>query len=263
MTNPHGSWIWYELMTPDAQASRTFYEGVVGWTIDADSVMPGDTEYRMIHAPDGEAGGVLTLTREMQDGGAYPGWFGYIGVDDVDATADAVKAAGGTVHMSPTDVPDVGRMAMVSDPQGVPLYIMRGFSAEDSTAFARMGQGHVSWNELQTSDADAGFAFYQAQFGWEKAGGMPMPWGEYSFLRGKDAGDAMDAVWGAMMPREKDDQPIGWTYYFRVPDIEAAHAKVKQLGGNPLADPMEVPGGERVFHATDPHGAVFGLVAPQ
>jgi predicted enzyme related to lactoylglutathione lyase len=263
MTNPHGSWIWYELMTPDAQASRAFYEGVIGWTIDVDSMMPGDTEYRLIHAPDSEAGGMLTLSADMLAKGAKPGWIGYIGVDDVDASVERITAAGGAVHVPAMDAPGVGRMAMVADPQGVPFYVMRGASDEDSLAFGRMAMGHTSWNELQTSDADAGFAFYNAQFGWEKAGGMPMPWGEYSFLRGKDAGDAMDAVWGAMMPHENDTKPTGWTFYFRVPDIEAAHATVKQLGGNPLSDPMEVPGGERVFHATDPHGAVFGLVAPK
>lgn len=263
MTNPHGSWIWYELMTPDAQASRAFYQGVVGWNIDADSAMPGDTEYRILHAPDGDVGGMLTLSPDMLAGGAKPGWLGYVGVDDVDATVEKLKAAGGSIHIQPQDIPNVGRFAMVADPQGVVFYVMRGFSPESSTAFARMGQGHVSWNELQTSDAGGGFAFYTSLFGWEKAGGMPMPWGEYAFLRNAGAGDEMDSVWGAMMPRECDDKPVGWTFYFRVPDIEAAHTKVKQLGGTPLSDPMEVPGGERVFHATDPHGAVFGLVAPQ
>ena len=259
MTNPHGSWIWYELMTPDAQASRAFYAGVVGWTIDADSMMPGAVEYRLIHGPETEAGGMLTLSADMLANGAKPGWIGYLGVDDVDAAVDRLQALGGAVHMQATDAPGVGRMAMVADPQGVPFYVMRGASDEASRAYGRMATGHVSWNELQTSDAAAGFAFYHALFGWQKAGGMPMPWGEYSFLR--TAAD--EEVFGAMMPREKEDHPTGWTFYFRVPDIEAAHAKVKELGGNPLSDPMEVPGGERVFHAADPHGAVFGLVAPQ
>ncbi|MEG3180925.1 VOC family protein [Sphingomonas sp. LT1P40] len=263
MTNRHGSWIWYELMTPDAAASKAFYDTVVGWNIDTDSATPGDVEYRMIVASDGNAGGMLTLNADMLAGGAKPGWLGYVGVDDVDATVENLKAAGGAIHMPPHDIPGVGRMAMVADPQGVPFYVMRGASDEDSTAFQRMGLGHVSWNELQTSDATAAFDLYNTLFGWEKAGGIQMPWGEYSFLRNKDAGEAMDAVWGAMMPREKPEHPVGWTFYFRVPDIEAAHATVSELGGTPLTDPMEVPGGERVFHATDPHGAVFGLVAPK
>ena len=57
--------------------------------------------------------------------------------------------------------------------------------------------------------------------------------------------------------------PTRWNFYFRVPDIDVAHAKVKELGGTPHSDPMEVPGGERVFFASDPEGVAFGLVAPK
>ena len=148
MTNPHGSWIWYELMTPDAAASRSFYEAVVGWTIDAESMAPGGAEYRILHAADGDIGGMLTLDAAMLGGGAKPTWLGYIGVDDVDATVERLRFAGGSVHVPPTDIPGVGRFAMVADPQGVPFYVMRGFSPESSTAYARFGEGHVSWNEL-------------------------------------------------------------------------------------------------------------------
>lgn len=258
MANPHGSWIWYELMTPDAQASRAFYEGVVGWTIDTDSMMPGPVEYRLIHGPQTAAGGMLTLSPEMLANGAKPGWIGYLGVDDVDAAVDRLQALGGTVHVPAMDAPGVGRMAMVADPQGVPFYLMRGASDEASGAYGRMALGHTSWNELQTSDADAGFAFYADLFGWQKAGGMPMPWGEYSFLR--TAADA--EVFGAMMPVRDADHPRRWTFYFRVPDAAAAHERVRQYGGTPLSAPNDVPGGERVFHALDPHGVTFGLVAP-
>lgn len=260
MPNPHGSWIWYELMTPDPKASKAFYDAVVGWDIDTVPTVPGDPEYRMIMAPDGPVGGVLTLSPEMMAQGAKAGWLGYIGVDDVDATVERLRAVGGSVHLPPQDVEGVGRMAMVSDPQGGLFYIMRGVSDENSRAYGRMDMGHVSWNELQTGEDDAAsFAFYSEVFGWEKAGGMPMPWGEYAFLRGRGE----EEIWGAMMPRGTADQPIGWTFYFRVPDIEAAFGRVKAAGGTPFSDPMEVPGGERVFNAVDPLGVPFGLVAPR
>ncbi|RYY36974.1 MAG: VOC family protein, partial [Sphingomonadales bacterium] len=130
MTNPQGSWIWYELMTPDAQASRAFYEAVVGWRIDADSYAPGGAEYRILHAGDGDVGGMLTLGPDMIAGGAKAGWLGYVGVDNVDASVERLKAAGGSVHVPPTDIPGVGRFAMVADPQGIVFYIMRGASPE-------------------------------------------------------------------------------------------------------------------------------------
>lgn len=260
MTNPHGSWIWYELMTPDPRASKAFYDAVVGWDIEDAPTMPGDLEYRMVMASGEPVGGVLTLSAGMLAQGAKAGWLGYVGVDDVDATVKRIRAAGGSVHLPPHDVEGVGRMAMVADPQGGLFYVMRGASEEDSQAFGRMAMGHVSWNELQASeDAAASFTFYNGLFGWEKAGGMPMPWGEYAFLRGRGE----DEVWGAMMPRGQVDQPVGWTFYFRVPDIQSAVDRVKAAGGTPFSDPMEVPGGERVFNAADPHGAPFGLVAPR
>jgi uncharacterized protein len=257
MTNPHGSWIWYELLTTDAAAATDFYTQVFGWTPTQFEGAPGG--YTILNAGENDpVGGVMTNPMPTP-----PAWLGYIGVDDVDASVAQIESLGGKVHMPPTTMDGVGRMAMVEDPQGVKFYVMRGESPEDSKAFGRFDMGKCSWNELQTSDANAGFAFYQQTFGWEKAGGMPMPWGEYSFLRNKDAGDAMDAVWGAMMPRREADHPVTWFFYFRAPDAAAVHARVKQFGGTTLSDPMEVPGGERVFQATDPQGAVFGVVAPQ
>ena len=85
MTTLQGSWIWYELMTPDPAGAKAFYDAVVGW-----SIVPGTpqtNDYGFIaNADGGMTGGVLRLTREMTDHGARPCWLGYIGVDDVDAS---------------------------------------------------------------------------------------------------------------------------------------------------------------------------------
>jgi len=256
MANAHGEFIWYELMTPDPDASKAFYDDVVGWTIG--DKPDGGMDYRMIGAPDGFVGGVLALDADMIAGGAGPTWMGYFGVDDVDASVAAVTAAGGQVHLPANDIPGVGRIAMVSDPQGVPIYVMRGFSDETSTAYSRSGMGHVSWNELQTTDDAAALAFYDATFGIKKVGAMPMgELGDYSFIANSEGGDAI----GAVMKTMPGARP-GWGFYFRVPDIDAAKARVETAGGTVTHGPMEVPGGEWVFNAIDPHGAHFGLVAP-
>src|SRR5687767_8019322 len=82
----HGSFIWYELMTSDPIGAKSFYDAVVGWTI-AGEAPPGPVEYRMIGRSDGgTAGGVLTITDDMAQGGARPVWLGYINVDDVDGS---------------------------------------------------------------------------------------------------------------------------------------------------------------------------------
>jgi predicted enzyme related to lactoylglutathione lyase len=122
--NPAGSFIWYELMTPDPAGAKAFYDSVVGWNIAAESQFPNG--YRMIGRSDGKsAGGLLPLTDEMQQHGARPTWLSYISVDDVDRTVSAIEEAGGKTYMPAFDIPDVGRVAMVADPQGAPFYVMK------------------------------------------------------------------------------------------------------------------------------------------
>ncbi|MBB5684484.1 VOC family protein [Sphingobium boeckii] len=254
--NKHGEFIWYELLSPDADASKAFYDVVVGWTIG--DRPPGDMDYRMIGAPDGFAGGVAGLSAEMIASGATARWMGYLGVDDVDATVAAVSMAGGKVHLPAMDIPGVGRLAMLSDPQNVVFYVMRGASDETSTAYQRTGIGHVSWNELLTADDAAALAFYDTHFGIKKVGGMPMgAMGDYSFIANAEGGEAI----GAVMRTPPGVRP-GWGFYFRVPAIDAAKARIESAGGTVVQGPMEVPGGEWVVNAIDPHGATFGLVAP-
>ena len=76
MSNPHGSFIWYELMSKDPDASKKFYDDVVGWNIGPKAA--GDMDYRMISASDGHIGGVLRLTDEMFAHGARPTWLGVL-----------------------------------------------------------------------------------------------------------------------------------------------------------------------------------------
>ena len=258
MANAQGSFIWYELLTRDAKAAKAFYDGVVGWNIDAEAP-PGGMDYRMISASDGQAGGVMQLNAEMLAGGAKPVWLGYIGVDDVDASVAAVVADGGQVHLPAFDIPGVGRLAMVTDPQGVPFYVMRGASPESSTAYQRKGLQHVSWNELVTPDDAAALAFYEKHFGFRKVGALSMgPMGDYSFIANTESGD--DAI-GAVMKTPEGAGP-GWGFYFRVPDIEAAKTSVGALGGTVLSGPMQVPTGEMTLQCLDPEGVFFGLVSP-
>lgn len=255
MSNRHGYPIWYELMTRDPDASKAFYDTVMGWTVEAQP--SGDMDYRMIDTGNGLVGGVLKLSEKDCEGGAFPTWLFYIGVDDVDATAAKIAELGGAIHLQPFDIPDVGRVAMAGDPQGNPFYIMRGSSDEESTAFEPVGMGKCNWNELATRDHAAGNAFYSDVFGWTWPDKMEMPgdMGDYTFAA------AGDVTIGATMKVQQDGK-AGWQFYFRAPDINAAADKVKAGGGQVLQDPMEVPGGDMIIIATDPEGVRFGVVAP-
>jgi uncharacterized protein len=259
MANNHGDFIWYELMTDNAAAAEEFYAKVVGW--DAyDPNHPG-MEYHILKMPTGEIAGVMPLTAEMKGNGARPCWMGYVAVDDVDVSAKAVEAAGGSIHVQPTDIPEVGRFAFVADPQGAMFYIMKSLDPT-SNAFAETEPmaGHCAWNELATSDPDGAKAFYGGLFGWSKEGEMDMgPLGKYEFLKVKSGRFAI----GAVMPRMPEMPVSAWSFYFRVPDIDAAVATIGAKGGAILQAPTEIPGGEYSVNAMDPQGAAFGLVGPR
>lgn len=257
MANPHGFPIWYELLSNNADAAKAFYEEVIGWTVHPAEPIAGGMDYRMIDTGDGDfVGGLMNLTEEMKSGGAKPTWLFYLGVDDVDSTVARIEERGGGVLMPAFDMPGVGRMAFVHDPQGNPFYVMRGASDESSTAWDRMAMGKCNWNELATTDQTAGNAFYADVFGWTFPDKMPMgDMGDYIFAA------VGDTTIGATMGKQPDG-PAGWQFYFRAPDIEEAAEKVKRSGGTVHAGPMEVPGGDRIIVASDPEGVRFGVVGP-
>ena len=260
--NPRGDFIWYELMTPDPERSKTFYDAVVGWDIGkAEAAYNG---YRMIGRSDsGFAGGVLPLTDEMQQHGARPTWLGYLHVEDVDASVASIEQAGGKALMPAFDIPNVGRVAMVPDPQGAPFYIMKPIPpANDphakSDVFSVDQPQRVRWNELATSDPDAGLDFYRRQFGWGQEGDMDMgEMGKYRFIQSNGVNI------GAIMRKPPQLPVSSWTYYIGVDDIDRAADAIKASGGQVLNGPMEIPGGEFALNGLDPQGASFGLVGPR
>lgn len=258
------NFIWYELMTPDPAGAARFYGAVVGWTIASErDPAAGDVDYRMIGRGDGgNAGGVLALGADMLAGGARPVWLGYLEVADVDAAVAAITADGGAVQMPAMDIP-VGRIAMVTDPQGAPFYIMdpippEGAGEGESDVFSVTEAQHVRWNELSTSDPEAAIAFYKKHFGWGQEGAMDMgEMGAYRFIQRGDVG------LGAVMPMMPETPAPAWHYYIGVDDIDRAVAAVTSEGGTLLQDPMEIPGGEYAVSGVDPQGAAFGLVGPR
>ena len=249
MTNPQGTPIWYELITPRPDAAREFYGAVMGWTC---RKMDGGSErdYRVLSAGGEGVGGLMRTPDHAQ--GMPATWFVYFGVGDVDGMAAKVASLGGTVEMEPTDIPGVGRFAFLSDPQGARFYLMRGDSDDASTAFAPMKAGHCSWNELVTTDQTAALDFYGQLFGWRKTGSMPMGEnGDYTFI-GRD-----DAMIGAMMNAPEKDTAPYWNFAFTVADIDAAGTAVESGGGTVTHGPIELPGdeGDWLIQGNDPQGA--------
>lgn len=253
MRNPHGTPIWYELMTKDPLAARAFYGKVIGWDINEHLPPDATMDYRMITAGDQQVGGVMTLNDAMCEQGARPCWAMYVGVDDVDACVASISAAGGQALLPAFDIPNVGRIAMVTDPQGAPFYVMTDTSGEPSSAYNPEQAGHGAWHELHSSDGPASTAFYAAQFGWTRGEGMDMgPGGIYQLMQlgGRD--------FGAIMTDPAFPHPM-WLLYFCTGSIEAAAQRVVEAGGQVIVPPMEVPGETWILNALDPEGVMFAL----
>ena len=253
--------IWYELMSTDVDAGLDFYKAVVGWNA-ADH--PGSTEsgnrYVVLSVGDRGVGGALQLNEEMIAGGARPAWVGYIGVDDADAKAAAIEAAGGKVLMPVNDIPDVGRFAMLADPGGAPFYILEPRPPEGGAPPRPDPEapGMISWHELYSSVGEkAAFAFYSGLFGWQTITEMPM--GEMGSYRIFGEGELQ---MGGMMDKPPNVPVSAWAFYINVDGIDAAVERVKDKGGQILMGPHEVPGGSWIVQGVDPQGANFALVSP-
>lgn len=260
-----GAFIWYELMTPDPDAAKAFYDPVVGWSVQSEGMaLPTGSTYRMIGRSDGKhAGGVLGMSQDMIDHGGKPGWIGYIHAPDVDATAERVTASGGAVHLPPMDMPGVGRMAMVADPWGATFYLMAPTPPADdpdatSDVWSADKPQHMHWNELRTADPAGAVALYCDLFGWRQEGSMPMgDLGDYLFIQ---HGEQMI---GAIMPEMPQAPGSVWSFYIGVDDIDRAARAATDGGGTLASDIIQIPGGEYSVECIDPQGAAFGLVGPR
>jgi uncharacterized protein len=249
-----GRFIWYELMTSDVEAASAFYCKVVGWSCQQSAV----TEQEYMHLQAGECGigGIMAMPAMAANAGMNPTWLGYISVPDIDVAADAIKADGGAKYMDQT-IPNTGRFATMSDPQGRPFYIMTPAMQGRSEAFKPRTPGHVGWHEYRGKDGEAAFAFYTQHFGWPADGEMDMgPMGKYQMFQ------IEDAQAGGIM-RDDDFPNKGWLFYFNVADINAAKALLEAEGGTVFQGPHKVPDGQWILMGKDPQGAVFALVAPQ
>jgi len=243
--------IWYELMTSDTAAAEKFYKSVVGWTAAPFGASP--QPYTIFNRA-GDAG-VAGMMKTPDGMNAPPFWAMYVGAPDFAAAVAHIKRAGGSELSPVIDIPEVGRMQMMKDPQGAAFYVMQPASSAERPEQAPE-VGEVSWIELMTTDAPAAMKFYQEVFGWQPSEAMDMgPMGKYQMF------NRPHGMIGGMMnkPPELAQVPPNWGIYFRVPDVDAAVERIKAGGGKILNGPMEVPGGDRVVNAMDPQGAAFAL----
>ena len=245
--------IWYELMTTDTAAAEKFYRNVIGWTSAPFDQSPQPyTVFK--RSGDKQVGGLMKRPEGMN---MPPFWAMYIAVPKLEEAVAHITRRGGSELSPVIEVPTVGRMQMMKDPQGAAFYIIQPTPREESPEKAP-DVGEASWHELMTTDAPAAMKFYSDIFGWQPGETHDMgAMGKY-YLFNRPHG-----MIGGMMnkPPEMANVPPHWGIYFRVPDINAAAERIKANGGKILNGPMEVPGGDWIVNAMDPQGAAFSLQA--
>ncbi|MER6690171.1 VOC family protein [Streptomyces minutiscleroticus] len=236
------------LMVHGLAATQEFYGALFGWEFRPGPRQPGPYVRAML---DG---------REVADIGQLPpgrrlpvAWTPYLASDDVDLTAAAVRSCGGTVGVGPLDAADAGRMAVAVDPSGAV------FGLWQATGPLREGAacvpGAPARHELITRDAAVVARFYRSVFGYEQRPHVSADFDCVSLLLdGRPVAEIRGM--GRVLPRDRGSH---WITYFAVPDVDAAAERLTALGGRVARRPHDTPLG-RAAAATDPEGALFGLV---
>lgn len=249
-----GSPNWVDLGTPDIGAAAGFYGALFGWDYQAGGEEVGG--YGMFHLGDKTAAGGMTVPTDQSP----PAWTVYFQTPDVDATAAAVTAAGGTVTFQPMDVLDFGRMALFTDPEGVGFGVWQPRRNTGLGAVTEVGS--LCWTELYTGDVDRAAEFYGAVLGWEIRE-MPFEGGTYTMAT--PAGSTDEASFGGLVPIAADpvedpERPY-WTPYFEVADCDATAARAEEAGGKIRLTPVFMEGVGRFAKLADPFGARFAIIA--
>jgi len=235
-----GTFIWHENHSTDVEKAKSFYTELLGWQTEAWS---GEMDYTLIKVGDNGHGGFMAAQGETPSH-----WLGHVLVEDTDETARRAEAAGGRVLFGPENIPEVGRFALIADPQGAIV-----------SAFAPQGEGDLNegvfvWDELHTSDPGAARSFYGEVFGWtardEDMGGMT-----YTIFQNRGGTD----VGGCMQLMEGMQAPPHWLVYIGTDDVDATTARAKELGATVHVEPADIPNIGRFSVLQDPTGAAFGL----
>ncbi|HWF44372.1 MAG TPA: VOC family protein [Candidatus Kapabacteria bacterium] len=113
-----GAFCWCEVYVNNTDKVRAFYTGLFGW---GTVISPEYTEWT-----NGERhiGGMMQIKPEW--GPMPPSWAGYVMVENCDAMCAKAKSLGVTEIMGPQDIPNMGRFAMIKDPQGAMISIYQG-----------------------------------------------------------------------------------------------------------------------------------------
>jgi predicted enzyme related to lactoylglutathione lyase len=238
-----GTFVWRENVSAERDRAIEYYSQLFGWQVE-DFDSGGGFDYKIINSGGQGHGGFPPV-----EPGTPPHWAGNVLVEDVDDTVAKATAAGGTVVHGPADIPEVGRFAVILDPQQAVITAFQG------TGEGPIGSGVFIWDELGSQDVEASERFYNAVFGWTTKD-MGEEYGDYKIF------ELGETQIGGLMKMQDPSAPSMWAPYIAVEDVDATVAKSGELGGSVLLEPMDIPNVGRIAYLKDPVGAVFGILKP-
>lgn len=251
-----GSFCWRECGTRDATAARAFYNGLFGWD-GADQPMPGEAGvYTVLQRGTEDVAGLYEMTGPQFEG-IPPHWATYVWHDEVDDAVETARAQGAEVLGGPFDVPGVGRMAVLRDPQGAVFHLMHG-TEHECAQVVDSSPGSFCWSELATTDPEGAERFYADVVGWRAVSQEMAPGMSYTtFLQGERPVGGMVRLEGP----PSQGVPPHWMNYVSVADADETVGRARQLGGHVVVPPTDIPNVGRFATLQDPTGATFSVIA--
>lgn len=246
-----GKVIFVQLVTPDLAAAKTFYAGLFGWTFR--DLRFGETVYAEAYL-DGRPVAGLVEKRITPEKHRQPAWMSFISATDVDALAKTAVQSGGKLLFGPASVPDLGREAILADPQGAVFAVLNSSSGDPPDILGDPGEW--IWSTLITTTPDTDAAFYQTLFDYEVFDLPSRKNAEHYLLA---SGNYARASVNPLPAKGEGSHPH-WLSYVRVEDATRTAAKVIALGGQVLVQPRVDRHGGKIAVVADPFGAPFGIM---
>ena len=247
--NPEGAPVWIEISARDLSDLHPFYCQLLDWQIETPNPQYGGYVNLLLHGE--RICGSMAHSEENM--GEQSFWTTYFDTPDINATAEKVAAAGGTVIFPPQQVMELGWMLLFTDTTGA---FLGAWQSNEHRGFAFVDEpGAPSWFELLTRDFQKSVAFYKDVFGWDI--NIASDTDEFRYAQALRNGEPICGIMDATKFLEPGT-PDFWRFYLDVADVEAARQKVIALGGNAITEVETTPFG-KMFLATDPKGGVFSL----